>query len=128
MTISHAKRRLVAALSATILGGTLLAMAGSPADAATVANTDILGSGSSLHFSPNGLNATLPAPAQCPGAHAAISITNLTLAKETIEYYGGDVSINSGTAHLFCIGGTANDYDIEYQLLGTRQILLVHVQ
>jgi hypothetical protein len=106
MTISHAKRRLVAALSATILGGTLLAMAGSP----------------------NGLEATLPAPAQCPGAHAAISITNLTLAKETIEYYGGDVSINSGTAHLFCIGGTANDYDIEYQLLGTRQILLVHVQ
>jgi hypothetical protein len=127
MTISHAKRRLVSALSATILGGTLFAMC-SPADAATVANTDILGSGSSLHFSPNGLEATLPAPAQCPGAHAAISITNLTLAKETIEYYGGDVSINSGTAHLFCIGGTANDYDIEYQLLGTRQILLVHVQ
>jgi hypothetical protein len=127
MTISHAKRRLVAALSATILGGTLFAMAGSPADAATVANTDILGSGSSLHFSPNGLEATLPAPAQCPGAHAAISITNLTLARETIEYYGGDVAINSGAAHLFCIGGTANDYEIEYQLLGTRQLLLVHV-
>ena len=127
MTINHAKRRLVSALSATILGGTLFAMCG-PADAATVPNTDILGSGSSLHFGPNALDATIQAPAQCPGAHSAISITNLTLAKETIEYYGGDVTINSGTAHLFCIGGTANDYDIEYQLLGTRQILLVHVQ
>jgi hypothetical protein len=127
MTISHAKRRLVSALSATVLGGALFAVCGGPADAATVPNTDIVGSGPAAHFTPDGLEAIPSVPAQCPGAHAELSITNLTLAKQTVEYYGGDVAIDSGKAHLFCIGGTANGYYVEFALLGTRSVLWVGV-
>jgi hypothetical protein len=127
MTITHARRRLTAALCATLLGGALFALSGGPADAAALPFSDIIPSGSSAIWSPAGIEATLSVPAQCAGYHAAFYIQNLTLTTHVVEYYGGDVTLTTGETHIFCIGGDANAYRIEYALIGTRSVLEVYV-
>jgi hypothetical protein len=126
MTTRKARRLLASVLCATALGGGLLALPGGPADAAGLPVSDIVGSGTGIHFNPNGLQAEY-LPPQCPGYHAGFAVINYTLSPEAIQYYGGRVTIPVGAEHLFCIGGTANGYEIQYQLAGTRTLLYINV-
>lgn len=126
MTIRKARRHLTFALSAFAVGGAMLALSGGPADAAMLPVSYIVGSGATAHFSPNGLQAE-STPPQCPGYHAGFAVTNYTFSPEVIQYYGGRVTIAAGTEHVFCIGGTANHYEIEYLLVGTGSLLHVGV-
>ena len=126
MTTRKARRRLASILCATAAGGALLAMSGGPADAATLPVSYIVGSGASAYFSPSGLQAEYTPP-QCPGYHAGFAVINYTFSPEVIQYYGGRVTIASGTEHVFCIGGTANHYEIQYPLVGTGSLLRVLV-
>jgi hypothetical protein len=126
MTTRKARRRLATILCATAVGGSLLAMSGGPADAATLPVSYIVGSGASAYFSPNGLEAEA-LPPQCPGYHAGFGVINYTFSPEVIQYYGGRVTIASGAEHVFCIGGTANHYEIQYLLVGTRSLLRILV-
>src|ERR1700683_5629850 len=126
MTTRKARRRLTSVLCATAVGGALLALSGAPADAATLPVSYIVGCGATAHFSPDGFGAEY-LPPQCPGYHAGFAVTNYTLSPEVIQYYGGRVTIAVGAEHVFCIGGTANDYQIQYLLVGTRSLLYVEV-
>lgn len=119
-------RRLASILWATAVGGALLALPGSPANAATLPVSYIVGSGATASFSPDGLDAEA-LPPQCPGYHAGFAVTNYTFTPEVIQFYGGRVTIASGTQHVFCIGGTADHYEIQYLLVGTGSLLRVVV-
>lgn len=120
------KARLASILCATAVGGALLALSGGPADAAALPVSYIVGSGATAYFSPDGVAAQYQPP-QCPGYHAGFAVTNYTFSPEVIQYYGGRVTIPSGGQHVFCIGGTADHYEIEYLLVGTGSLLRVAV-
>lgn len=126
MTTRKARRRLTSILCATAVAAALLALSEGPASADTLPVSYIVGSGASASFSPAGLGAEY-APPQCPGYHAGFAVINYTFTSEAIQYYGGRVTIPSGTEHVFCIGGTANGYQIQYLLVGTGSLLRVEV-
>jgi hypothetical protein len=126
MTTRKIRLRTASVLCAAAMGGTLLALSGSPAEAAGLPVTSIVGSGTGAHFNPNGLEAQYEPP-QCPGYHAGFAVTNYTLTPEVIQYYGGRVTIPVLGEHVFCIGGTANGYRIEYLLVGTSSLLYIDV-
>jgi hypothetical protein len=126
MTTRNNRRRVASVLCAAAMGGALFALSGSPAEAAGLPVADIVGSGSGVHFNPGGFEAEY-LPPQCPGYHAGFAVINYSLAPQVIQYYGGRVTIPFGVEHIFCIGGTANGYQIEYQLLGTVSLLHIAV-
>jgi hypothetical protein len=75
-------------------------------------------------FNPSGLVATETLPPQCAGYHAALAIANYTATTHTVQYYGGSVAIPGLSDHIFCIGGTANNYIVEFSMLGYANDIL----
>jgi hypothetical protein len=126
MITRKTRRRGISVLCATAVGSALLALSAGPAHAATLPVSSIVGSGTGAHFNPNGLEAEY-LPPQCPGYHAGFAVVNYTLTPEVIQYYGGRVTIPVLGLHVFCIGGTANGYRIEYLLVGTESLLYIGV-
>ncbi len=115
---STLQRRLRASLiCAGILSCGLIAASPGVAAAATVLPVAYVeGSGTTATFNVGALDAAYK-PSECPGYHAGFAVINATLSVQSVYYYGGVVNIAPFAGHVFCIGGTADDYLIDYDLL-----------